>query len=151
MARAIWDDEDKEENEFELMATCPMGVTCVGGLFSFLIGWCVQMLSGSAGATLFAMAAAGAFGIAAGLQGSDPLRMKWSDFMMMFVAIGLLVNVMHIFIPCSNMQTILFVSLACNTAAGSMRPILLIPMTLLLASMGSYFPGAKVLPKKVTC
>ena len=48
MARQMWDDNDKDEqNDFELMATCPMGVTCVGGLFSFLIGWSVQILSSS--------------------------------------------------------------------------------------------------------
>ena len=155
MARPIWDDNDKDEqNDFELMATCPMGVTCIGGLFSFLIGWCVQMLSGSEGGTLFAMAAAGAFGIAAGLQGSDPLRMKWSDIVMMFIAVYGLVNVMNIFVPCTSMETILLVSVACNTAAGSMRPILIIPMTLSLTAMESYFPDSKIkdlLPKKLSC
>ena len=57
---------------------------------------------------------------------------------MMFIAIYGLVNVMDIFIPCTSMETILLVSLACNTAAGSMRPILIIPMTLSLAAAESF-------------
>ena len=157
MARPIWDrDEDRDEqDEFEQMAMCPMGVSCVGGLFSFFVGWCVEMITKSLPGTLFAMAAAGAFGIASGLQGSDPLKMKRIDYIMMFIAIYGLVNVMNVFVPCTSMETILLVSMSSSTAAGSLRPIILIPMTISLDLMEKAGLGGSkmkdMLPSKNTC
>lgn len=154
--RQIWEDDDDkaDQDEWESMAMCPMGVTCVGGLFSFLFGWMVELLTQSPFFTTLMMALAGAFGISAGMRGSDPCRIKRADFIMMFVAIFVLVEILQIFITCDKMENILLVSVATNTAAGSMRPIMLIPMTVGSSILESIFPSSNLkdfLPEKVTC
>ena len=148
MVKAIFDDGiEDEEDVLASLSICPMGTSCAGGLFAFLFGFMAMILFGNPTVTVVVLGLAGAFGIAAGLApGSDLRLMKRSDFGMMFVSILVLANVMRIFVDVDRLETIFLVSMSSATMAGSLRPIMIVPMAMLSGSSMK-----DLLPTKNTC
>ena len=129
------------------LSMCPYGVTCVGGLFSFLFGMMSDLLLNNVTTNILTMSIAGGVGIAAGMApGNDILLMKKADFLMMFGAVLVLSLLMNMLVPVDNMQNVFIVAMATNTAAGALRPVFLIPYSLV-------FQGSmkELLPSKNTC
>lgn len=148
MTKAIWDDDkDEEEDVLATLSMCPMGVTCAGGLFAFLFGFMAELLFNSTFLTLLFLSVAGAFGIAAGMApGSDVLLLKRSDFLMMLAAVFILANTMTVFISVERLENIFLVAMSSTTGAGFLRPIMLVPYTLITG-----VSVKELLPSKNTC
>ena len=143
-----WEDEnDEEEEALASLSICPMGTSCAGGLFAFLFGYMASILTNNHLVTIFILSLAGSFGIAAGLApGSKISLMKRSDFAMMFVSIFVLSSIMRLFFAVDRLENIFLVSMSSANVAGSLRPIMLVPMALITGS-----PMKELLPTKNTC
>lgn len=147
MAKAIWDDPKDEEDALAALSMCPMGVTCAGGLFAFLFGLMAELLFNSAFVTLLSLSIAGSFGIAAGMAPrSDVMLLKKSDAVMMFIGVYALSNTMTVFITVDRIENIFLVAMSSTTGAGFLRPMMLIPYTMLTG-----IAMKELLPTKNTC